>query len=110
MRDGFIITPSIDDVGAGVIAAATIGKAAEEGSAGTTTGLGAELGPPRELDPSAVRAVRRSPRTSAPKWVEHALGMVARRLGLDHRRQSPGALRPASSTADFTCADGTGVS
>ena len=40
---------------------------------------------------------------------QHPLGMVARRLGLDHHGSVPARFSPASSTADFTCAEGTGV-
>ena len=43
------------------------------------------------------------------KMLQHLLGVVARRLRFDHGG-SPGAASPASSTADFSCADATGGS
>ena len=42
----------------GTISAATSGNAAEDGSAGTTTGAGASSGSPFKRDPAAVRAFR----------------------------------------------------
>ena len=65
-RSGLVITPSTTMSEPGVMSAATIGKAAEEGSAGTMTGLGLSSGRP-------CRVMRRpspsiSTRTSAPKW------------------------------------------
>ena len=106
MRDGFIITPSITMSEPGAIAAATIGNAAEDGSAGTTTGLGLSSGRPVEFDPSAVRAVRRATRTSRPEMASACAryGRASRSVSITV--VSPGALRPASSTADLTCADG----
>ncbi len=65
VRRGFIITPSTTMSEPGTISAATIAKAAEDGSAGTTTGRGAA----RAALQVIVRPVapNGSTRTSAPK-------------------------------------------
>ena len=76
----------------GTISAATIGNAADEGSAGTITGAGTSSGWPLSVTRRPC-APSFSTRTSAPKWRSMPLGVVARRLGLDHhgfaRRREP---------------------
>ena len=107
MRSVFIITPSIMMSEPSAISAATIGKAAEEGSPGTTTGEGRSSGWP-------VRVMRRpaspcgSTITSAPKW-RSMRSVWSREASLSITVVRPGALRPASSTADLICAEATGV-
>ena len=55
------------------------------------------------------RCARRSTPMSAPNGGQRPLGVIARLLRLGHDRVTPSAWRPASSTALFTCALGTGV-
>ncbi len=95
-RSGFIITPSITMSEPGVTSAATMGKAADDGSAGTTTGRALSSGRP-------VRVIRRpSPparRDFGAEMDEHFLGMVARGLAFDdggrgRARSSPQAAPP----------------
>ena len=50
-RNGLVITPSTTMSEPGMISAATIGNAADEGSAGTLTGLGRSSGRPTQGDP-----------------------------------------------------------
>ncbi len=88
-------------------AAATAGNAAEEGSPGTVK-LGGKLGLAADGHAPAAGRERLAP-DRGPHRLEHALGMIARRRGLDHRGL-PGACRPASRTADFTWAEATGLS
>ena len=91
----------------GVISAATIGKAAEDGSPGTSMAWAFSSGRP-------LRRMMRAPcssivtEISVPKpasifsvWSRVAMGSIT--------TVSPGVLRPASSTADFTCAEGIGT-
>ena len=77
----------------GTISAATIGKAAEDGSAGTTTGAGTSSGSPFKRDLAAVRALGFDPDIGA-EMREQPLGVVAARFALDHdgfaRRREPG--------------------
>ena len=84
MRSGFIITPSTTMSEPGTISAATIGNAADDGSAGTTTVVGRNSGRPT----SVIR--RPSPsgcdRDLGAEMGQHFLGVVARGLGLDHGR------------------------
>ena len=88
VRSGFIIMPSMTMSEPGTISAATSGKAAEEGSAGTTTGVGLSSGRPssvilRPSAPNGSLAIRRA------KMRQHLLGMVAARLRLDHHWCGP---------------------
>ena len=92
----------------GAISAATSGKAAEDGSAGTTTSGGAQLRLALEGDARGRPRRAGSTSTLGAEMAQHPLGVVARRLALDHRG-APGALRPARSTADLICAEATGV-
>ena len=87
-RSGFVITPSTTTSDPGTMSAATMGNAAEDGSAGTTTGDGLSSGRPTRsiLRPSPSQLTV----TSAPKCAEHLLGVVARGLGLDDRRHAAG--------------------
>ena len=89
VRSGFIITPSITMSEPGVIRAATSGKAAEEGSVGTTTVVPRSSGWPWRVIGAAVRAVRRRPRRRA-EMAQHPLRVVAGRLALDHRGAAGG--------------------
>ena len=90
----------------GTISAATSGKAAEDGSPGTVTSAGLQLGLAVERD--AARHARRrldatlgaESRSMRSVWSRVASGSIT--------VVTPGALRPASSTADFTCAEATG--
>ena len=79
-RSGLVITPSTTMSEPATIRAATSGKAAEDGSAGTTTGCGRRSGRPSSGDPAAVLAIG-STFTVAPKCAQHFLGVVARGLG-----------------------------
>ena len=87
MRSGFIITPSIVTSEPGTISAATSGKAAEDGSAGTTTSVPRSVGCPVSAMRAAVavRPVRRH-RDLGAEQAQHPLGVVAGGRGLDHRR------------------------
>ena len=64
----------------GTISAATSGKAAEDGSPGTTIGRGFSSGWPHERDAAAVLAIG-STRTLGAEMRQHALGVVARGFG-----------------------------
>ena len=90
----------------GTIRAATIGNAADEGSAGTTTVAGRNSGRPtsviRRPSPSGATA------TSAPKWAS-IFSVWSREASPSITVVTPGALRPASRTADLICAEATGV-
>ena len=106
VRVGFSITASMRISDPGTMRAATMGKAADEGSAGTCTWLARSSGWPVK-----VMAVKPPSifwrRTTAPKWV--SMRSVWSRVGsASITVVSPGALRPASRTADFTWAEGTG--
>ena len=88
--------------------AAAIRKAAEDGSAGTTIGRGAQFGPAFERDLAAMLA--EGLRSSATRRNSAAFSRYGRgwpRVSMTVVR--PGALRPASSTADLICAEATGV-
>ena len=83
VRSGLVITPSSTMSEPGTISAATIGKAAEDGSAGTATWRGGQLG----LAFSAMRrpcAPSGSDHDLGAEMAQHALGVVAGRLLLDH--------------------------
>ena len=70
----------------GAISAATIGKAADEGSAGTLTRVGAQFRPADQSDPAPL-ALDLDPYVGA-EMGEHFLGVVARGLALDDGRRS----------------------
>ena len=93
VRSGLIITPSRISSEPGTISAATSGNAADDGSAGTTTGAASSSGWPSSVMRRPCCAVRRRPARGA-EMLEHPLGVVARRLLLDHgglaRRGQPG--------------------
>jgi len=61
VRKGLVMTSLTITSEPGTINAATIGKAAEEGSAGTTTGAGCSSGIALERDLAAVRAFKLEP-------------------------------------------------
>src|SRR6185312_5359247 len=108
VRSGLSITPSRITSEPGVSSAAISGKAAEDGSAGTTIGAGANSGWPvsvirRPFAPSS------STRTAAPKWLS-IFSVWSRVASRSTTTVSPGAERPASNTADLSCADATGGS
>ena len=105
VRSGFIITPSTTMSDPGTISAATIGKAADEGSAGTTTGFGRIPGG-RRVDPPPLALDLDC--TSAPKWAS-IFSVWSREASVSITVVAPRALRPASSTADLICAEATGV-
>ena len=105
MRKGLSSMPSTVTSEPGVIRAATSGKAAEDGSPGTLTRVPVSDWPPgrmmRRSGPAYVTS------TCAPKarsmrsvWSRVASGSIT--------SAPPSAWRPASSTADFTWADGSG--
>ena len=85
VRSGLVITPSRMISEPGTISAATSGNAADDGSAGTTTGAASSSGWPFSV-------MRRpcSPNSSdadlGAEMLEHLLGVVAGRLFLDHGR------------------------
>ena len=81
--------------------AATRKNAAEEKSAGTATSVARRRWPPLQ-----ARVARREFDRPAERG-QHALGVVARRVRLAHDGFAS-AYRPASSSADFTCALATG--
>ena len=88
------------------ISAAQTGNAAELGSRGTVMVWGVSSGWPVSVitRPSSVISVVISapkPASIRSEWSRVASASIT--------TVSPGALSPASSTADFTCADGTGV-
>ena len=103
---GFIITPSTTMSEPGTISAATIGNAADEGSAGTTTVVGRNSGRPtrvtRRPSPSGATV------TSAPKCAS-IFSVWSREACASITVVAPGALRPARRTADLICAEATGV-
>ena len=83
-----------------------MGNAAEEGSAGTTTGAGTSSGWPlsvmrRPCGPFGTTV------TSAPKW-RSMRSVWSRVASPSSTTVSPGAESPASSTADLSCADAAG--
>ena len=89
----------------GTISAATIGNAAEDGSAGTTTGVGFNSGRPT----SSIR--RPSPstatRTSAPKWAS-IRSVWSRDASASITVVIPRALRPASKHSGLDLRRGDG--
>ena len=89
------------------ISAATIGNAADEGSAGTTTSAPCSSGWPvseilRPWLPSFAETM------SAPKCFSIS-SVWSRLASCSITVVTPGAASPASSTADLICAEATGV-
>ena len=73
--------------------------------AGNGDGAPMQLGIAADGDGAACRPPRPSTEISAPKWL--SMRSVWSRVGIGSITVvRPGACRPASSTADFTCADG----
>ncbi len=107
VRNGLVMTSARITSEPGTMRAATSGKAADEGSAGTMTAAGVNSGSPRNVirRPAAPSA---STRTSAPKCASRC-SVWSRLASLSITTVSPGAARPASRTADLICAEGTGV-
>ena len=105
MRSGFIITPSTTMSEPGTIRAATIGKAADEGSPGTTTAR-AQFRAADERDPPSVALGRDS---DLGAEMASIFSVWSREASSSITVVTPGALRPASSTADLICAEATGV-
>ncbi len=106
VRSSFMPTFSMRISEPGSSSAATIGNAAEEGSPGTTRSAALSSTSPRSVIrrwPSAVV----TPVTMAPKW--RSIRSVWSRVASGSTTVvSPGAFKPASRIADFTCAEGTG--
>ncbi len=105
MRVGFISTLRIVTSDPGTIDAATIQKPADEGSPGTVMSCGFSSASPWIAIslPSGVSSTVSSapkPRSMRSLWSRVGTGSMTRVM--------PGVLRPASSTADFTCAEATG--
>ena len=106
VRAGLRPTPRTVTREPGTIRAATSAKAAEDGSPGTSTSAARNSGWPRRLDdPAGAEPARTT--TCAPKcrsmrsvWSRVASGSSI--------RVQPRAFSPASSSADFTCAEATG--
>ena len=91
VRSGLVMTSDRTRSEPGTISAATIGNAAEDGSAGTTTPAPCSSGWPGQRDPAAMAALRRRD-DLRPEMLQHLLGVVAGRFGLDHggdRRAQP---------------------
>ena len=87
------------------MSAAQTGNAAEDGSRGTSMLCGCNSGWPvsvmtRPASVSSTVSVAPKPVNIRSVWSRVASGSIT--------TVSPGALRPASRTADFTCAEGTG--
>ncbi len=105
-RSGLSSTPSTVTSDPGVISAATRGKAADEGSPGTRMEAARRRWAPamRMRRPSGTSSTS----TAAPK--ARSIRSVWSRVASGSTTSTPSwAFRPASSTADFTCADGTGT-
>ncbi len=83
------------------------GRRREDGSRGTAMVCGAQLGLPGQGDDAALvgRPRSRSRRRSPPASARYGRASPRARSP----RSRPGAFSPASSTADFTCAEGTGT-
>ena len=91
----------------GTISAATIGNAADDGSAGTMTSAPCSSGWPVS-DILRPWAPSRHDTMSAPKCFSIS-SVWSRLASLSITVVMPGAARPASSTADLICAEATGV-
>src|ERR1700733_831433 len=106
-RSGLVMTSEKIRSEPSTISAATIGNAAEDGSAGTPTFSPCSSGWPvsailRPCRPSGVETIW------APKC--RSINSVWSRLAsFSITVVTPGAARPASSTADLICAEATGV-
>ena len=83
VRSGLSMTPSRITSEPGTISPATSGNDAEDGSAGTVIGAGVKFRLAGERDAPAVRAFVLDPHGRA-EMAQHPLGVVARRLLLDH--------------------------
>ena len=89
----------------GTSVAATMKKAAEEGSPGTVTSQGFNSASPwmaMTVSPFSTPTSRLAPKPASIRsvWSRVGTGSITRVM--------PGVLRPASSTALFTCALATG--
>ena len=105
-RNGLTPTPRSVSDEPGTASAATTKNAADEGSPGTLTTRPSSSGWPTMVisrPPSSALAER----ISAPKWRSRR-SLWSRVGAASITVVSPGVLRPASSTADLTWADGTG--
>ena len=105
-RVGFISTFSTVTSEPSTISAATIGKAAELGSPGTTIFCGLRLARPSSrmirAPSSPVPVSIAAPKAASIRSVWSRVGTGSMMVVV------PGTLRPASSTADLTCAEATG--
>jgi hypothetical protein len=104
-RVRFWLTPGTVMSDPSTISAAQVGKAAEDGSRGTATVWGRNSGRPVRVMtlPSAVFSTTSSapnPTSIRSEW--------SRVGSFSITTVCPGAFSPASSTADFTCAEATG--
>ena len=108
VRVGFISTFSMVTSDPDTSSAATSGKAVDDGSPGTSNRLAGEL--PLALQRYSAHTIRigldRQLRTEAG---EHLFGCGPRVITGSMTVVMPGALRPASSTADLTCAEAIGT-
>lgn len=107
MRSGLVITSENMTSEPSTISAATIGNAAEDGSAGTTTSAPCNSGSPssvilRPWLPSFFEEI------SAPKCLSIS-SVWSRLASCSITVVTPGADSPASSTADLIWAEATGV-
>ena len=89
-----------------MISAAQTGKAADDGSRGTTISCGRSSGCPFSRITRPSGSVSTTISAPKPASIRSEWSRVASR---SITTVSPGAFSPASSTADFTCADGTGT-
>ncbi len=106
VRSGFRPTFSTTTREPGTSSAATIGKAAEDGSPGTSTGAATSSGWPSSRITRPCSGVSCT-ETVAPKW--RSMFSVWSRVGSrSTTRVVPAAHRPASRQALFTWAEATG--
>ncbi len=99
VRRGLTPTPSIMTSEPGTISAAISGNAADEESPGTAIGAAASSGHPSRVmrfPPPSTGSVM----TVAPKWLEHAFGMVAGWLRFYHRGR-PRGIEPGKQYRGF---------
>ena len=107
VRLSFISTSRIVTREPGTISAAATRKAADEGSPGTVTSCAASRRPPSTV---TVREPSRRSSTAIAAPKPASISSVWSRVRTRSvTRVVPGVLSAASSTADFTCADGTGT-
>ena len=85
VRSGFVITSVSTMSEPATISAATIGNAADDGSAGTMTPAPCSSGWPVSDDPAAVAAFVGHGDDLGAKMLQHQLGVVAAGLALDDR-------------------------